>query len=683
MTICPQVMSLRIIYLWVSISLLGLISGGNIQEAFMPIKTLSIDIETFSSVNLAKCGLYRYSESEDFEILLFGYSIDHGPVRVVDLAAGEHIPAEILGALKDDNVLKTAFNAAFERICLSRFLGFPTGTYLSPESWHCTMVWSAYLGLPLSLEGVGAVLGLEKQKLKEGRDLVRYFCTPCAPTASNGQRIRNRREDDISRWETLRLYNIRDVEVEIAIQERLSVFPVPDSIWREYVLDQKINDRGVLVDTELVSKAIEIDEESSACLKSEMQRITALENPNSVIQLRTWLEDRGISIDSLGKKDVKAVLDEVPGEIRELLILRLQLSKSSIRKFKAISNSMCSDNRCRGMFQFYGANRSGRWSGRLVQMQNLVRNNLDDLDTARLAVKTCSYDELKIFYDDIPDLLSQLIRTAFISAPGTRFIVSDYSAVEARVLSWLAGEEWRQEVFRNNGDLYSETASKMFGGIKVSKHGPNSHLRQKGKQAELGCGYGGSVGALKAMGALELGMKEEELQPLVDNWRKANPHIVEFWWTVDAAAKKAVKEKVVTSAGPIRFSVQKGIMFIRLPSGRSLSYIKPRMGTNRFGSESITYEGVGQTKKWERIETYGPKLVENIVQAVSRDLLAFAMSNLVDCRITMHIHDELVIEAPHEVPVEEITRIMSMTPSWAEGLVLNADGYETDFYKKD
>jgi DNA polymerase len=954
---------------------------------------LAIDLETYSSTNLAKSGIYRYCEADDFEILLFAYSVEGKEVHVVDMAQGESIPDDILLALRDGSIIKWAFNAAFERICLSRFLGLPTGTYLDPVSWRCTMIWSAYLGLPLSLMGVGSVLGLGKQKLSEGKDLIRYFCTPCNPTITNGGRTRNDPDDAPDKWRLFIEYNRRDVEVELAIHQRLARFPVPDAVWDEYHLDQRINDRGVLIDGELVRSAIELDTLSRQELMSRMRELTDLENPNSVSQVKTWLSENGLEVDSLGKKDVKAALKDAPRQIQEVLELRLQLAKSSIKKYQAMENAACSDGRARGMFQFYGANRTGRWSGRLIQVQNLRQNHLEDLGTARALVGSGDYEAVKLLYGDVPDTLSQLVRTAFIPRKGYRFIVSDFSAIEARVLSWLAGETWRMGVFANNGDIYCATASRMFH-CEVSKHGENGHLRQKGKQAELACiaegqmvltdqglvpieyvttdhllwdgenwvshggvvykgrrevityggltatadhlvwiegksepvhlgiaatcgsrlvqtgdggkairvgadnidgetmecqdepllcaypvcgmpehpmagsfeldagkikgmpalfpaegdsdvarsqahgrkaamresegrwvsqlrctghplclfqcervrivphrrirtagqgdgdrshrqrqglrsrqlalrnpqgkqpkqaqycpqriqadtlavfvsggdpkafcrcrqkshhrgrhegcygekkklankqrtaglydirntgrhhrftvsgvlvhncGYGGSAGALKAMGALESGMTEGELKPLVDAWRQSNPNIVRFWWDVDEAAKQAVRNKTATSTHGIRFSYESGFLFITLLSGRRLAYVKPRIGANMFGSDCVTFEGVGATKKWERIDTYGPKLVENIVQAISRDLLCHAMQQLeaAGCRIVMHIHDEAVIEAPPDINLQSIETAMALVPDWAQGLLLNADGYETNFYKKD
>jgi DNA polymerase len=646
------------------------------------MKSLSCDLETYSSVNLAKSGVFRYCEADDFEILLFGYSIDSGDVHVIDLAKGKKIPDEILKALTDKSIIKWAFNAAFERICLSRYLGLPTGTYLPPESWRCTMIWSAYLGLPLSLMGTGVVLGLEKQKLSEGKELIKYFCTPCPPTMSNGNRARNHPGDAPDKWDLFIEYNKRDVEVELAIHNRLSRFPVPDFMWDEYHLDQRINDRGVLLDRELVESAINMDRIAREELMSKMRSITDLENPNSVQQLKGWLTNHGLAVDSLGKKDVKALLQDAPRPLQEVLELRLQLAKSSVKKYQAMEHVVCSDGRARGMFQFYGANRTGRWSGRLIQLQNLRRNSIEDLEGTRALVKSGNYEAIQMLYEDVPDTLSQLIRTAFIAAPGHRFLISDFSAIEARVLSWLAGEYWRMDVFKNNGDIYCASATQMFG-VQVEKHGTNGHLRQKGKIAELALGYGGSVGALKAMGALDSGMSEDELKPLVDAWRQSNPRIVQLWWDVDTAAIKAVRDKTTTTTHGIRFSYESGFLCITLPSGRKLAYVKPRIGTNKFGGASITYEGVGGTKKWERLDTYGAKLVENFCQSISRDLLSFSMRNLKDHRICMHIHDEVVIEAPADQNLPEIEKIMAITPSWAKGLPLNADGYETTFYKKD
>lgn len=646
------------------------------------MKTLEIDIETFSSVNLAKAGVYRYVEAPDFEILLFGYSVDGGEVNVIDLASGEKVPEEIFAALEDENVIKWAFNAQFERICLSRFLGYPTGTYLEPDSWKCSMVWSAYMGLTLSLEGVGVVLGLEKQKLIEGKDLIRYFCTPCKPTKSNGNRTRNLPQHDLGKWEQFKKYNIRDVETEMQIQNRLQKFPVPDFVWEEYHLDQEINDRGILVDRDFVEKCIEIDGVSRENLVSKMQELTNLDNPNSVVQMKDWLSNNGVETETLGKKAVAALINEVPDGMSEVLSLRQKLAKSSVRKYQAMQNSVCADGRVRGMFQFYGANRTGRFAGRLVQLQNLPQNHMEDLAEARGLVKNGDYEMLDFLYDDIPDTLSQLIRTAFIPSVDRTFFVADFSAIEARAIAWFAGESWRKDVFAQGGDIYCASASQMFG-VPVEKHGVNGHLRQKGKIAELALGYGGSVGALKAMGAIEMGLSEEELPELVSAWRSSNPNIVRFWWDVDSAVKKAIKEKTITTTHGIQFSCRSGMLFITLPSGRVLSYVKPRMGENKFGGESVTYEGVGGTKKWERLESYGPKFVENIVQATSRDILMYAMKTLRCCNIVAHVHDEIIIEADPRMSLEAVCEQMAKVPEWANGLLLRADGYTCDFYKKD
>ena len=646
------------------------------------MKNLSIDIETFSDVDLGKCGVYRYCESPTFDILLFGYAVDGGEIRVVDLASGETIPEEIRNALTDPSVRKWAFNSAFERICLSRFLGLPAGKYLDPDSWRCTMIWSAYMGLPLSLQGVGAVLGLEKQKLSEGKELIRFFCQPCAPTKSNGGRTRNRPVDAPDKWLAFKKYNLRDVEVEMAIQRRLEKHPVPETIWNEYHLDQRINDRGVALDMVLVKQAIEMDQRSREELTEEMQKLTTLQNPNSVQQMRQWLAGNGLETETLGKKAVAELIRSAPPEIRNVLTLRLQLAKSSVRKYQAMENAVCADGRARGMFQFFGANRTGRWAGRLIQMQNLPQNHLPDLSEARALVRVGDFEAVELLYGDVPDTLSQLIRTAFIPREGCRFIVADYSAIEARLTAFLANEQWRLDAFREGKDIYCASASAMFH-VPVEKHGVNGHLRQKGKIAELALGYGGAVGALKAMGALEMGIEEEELSTLVGAWRDANPAIVSFWWDVDRAALSAVADRTVSQTHGITFEYRSGMLFITLPSGRRLAYVKPKIGENRFGGECITYEGVGSTKKWERLETYGPKLVENIVQATARDILANALMGLSDCRVVMHIHDEAVIEAPPELSLQTVCDRMSRTPAWMPGLLLRADGYETEFYKKD
>ena len=646
------------------------------------MQTLSIDLETYSDQPLAKTGVYRYVESPDFEILLFAYSVDGGPVRQIDLACGEKIPSEILSALENETVTKWAFNANFERICLSHFLGYPTGDYLKPDSWKCSMVWAAYMGLPLSLEGAGAVLGLEKQKLSEGKDLIKYFCQPCAPTKSNGQRTRNLPKHSPDKWLAFKRYNIRDVETEMSIQARLSKYPVPDSVWEEYHLDQEINDRGVGLDMELVRQAIQMDGRSRSELTQAMKELTSLDNPNSVQQMKQWLADNGMETDTLGKKAVAELLKTAPPQLQKVLTLRQQLAKSSVKKYQAMETAVCSDGRARGMFQFYGANRTGRWAGRIIQMQNLPQNHLDDLSEVRGLVRAGGFDALEMLYEDVPDTLSQLIRTAFVPQENRKFIVADFSAIEARVIAWLAGEKWRQDVFAEGKDIYCASASQMFG-VPVEKHGVNGHLRQKGKIAELALGYGGSVGALKAMGALEMGLQEDELPALVSAWRQANPKIVQFWWAVDHAVMDAVTRKTTTKTHGIIFSARNGMLFITLPSGRSLAYVKPKIGENRFGGDCITYEGVGGTKKWERIDSYGPKFVENIVQATSRDILCYAMQTLRCCSIVMHIHDEVVIEADRRMSLQAVCDQMGRTPPWAKGLQLRADGYETDFYKKD
>ena len=646
------------------------------------MKTLSIDIETYSDVPLPKTGVYRYCESPDFEILLFGYSVDSGPVQVVDLACGEKIPAEIIVALEDESVIKWAFNASFERICLSRFLGYPTGEYLDPESWHCSMIWAATMGLPLSLEGVGAVLGLEKQKLTEGKDLIKYFCQPCAATKSNGGRTRNRPFHAPEKWETFKRYNIRDVETEMGIQHKLHKFSVPESVWEEYHIDQEINDRGVRLDMELVQQAIAMDARSREELTAAIKDITKLENPNSVLQMKQWLSANGVETDSLDKKAIAELLKNAPDKLASVLILRQQLAKSSVRKYHAMEKTVCADGRARGMFQFYGANRTGRFSGRNIQLQNLPQNHLPDLADARALVRSGDFDAVSLLYEDVPDTLSQLIRTAFIPREGTQFLVADFSAIEARVIAWFAGEEWRQKVFAKGGDIYCASASQMFK-VPVEKHGINGHLRQKGKIAELALGYGGSVGALKAMGAIDMGLTEDELPTLVDAWRQSNPRIVQFWWAVDRAVTEAVKYKHTTTEYGLTFSCRSGMLFITLPSGRNLAYVKPKLGTNKFGGTCISYEGIGPTKKWERLDSYGPKFVENIVQATSRDILLYAMRTLRNCSIVMHIHDEVVIEADPRMSLDAVCEQMGRTPPWAKGLLLRADGYATPFYKKE
>ena len=660
------------------------------------MKELSIDLETYSDVDITKCGAYKYAESDNFEILLFGASIDGGPVKVYDLACGDTVPEEILAALSDESVTKWAFNAAFERICLSNWLkrhhpahfhGYsipedPASKYLDPSSWRCTMIWSAYMGLPLSLEGVGAVLKLQDQKLKEGKDLIRYFCTPCKPTKSNGGRTRNLPQHDSEKWIRFKEYNRRDVEVEMAIKKRLAKYPVPDFIWDEYHIDQEINDRGIALNMSVVENAIAFDERSKEELTTAMQDITNLDNPNSVQQMKEWLSNQGVETESLDKKAVKELIKITDEQtVQDALILRQQLAKSSVKKYQAMQNAVCHDGRAHGMFQFYGANRSGRWAGRLIQLQNLPQNHLPDLDQARQYVIDGDYEMLDLLYDSVPSVLSELIRTAFVPRPGYKFIVSDFSAIEARVLAYLAGETWRSKVFAEGKDIYCASASQMFG-VPVEKHGINRHLRQKGKIAELALGYGGSVGALKSMGALEMGVPEEDLQPLVIAWRNSNPMITAFWWNVDRAVKTAITQRIKTEVRGIQFFYKSGMLFIQLPSGRRLAYVKPRIGTNQFGGESVTYEGIGPTKKWERIESYGPKFVENIVQAISRDILCYAMKTLQHCFIVGHVHDELIIECDPRVDLKSICEQMGRSPDWMPDILLRADGYETYFYKK-
>lgn len=662
------------------------------------MKSLSLDLETYSDLNLAKCGVYKYAESPAFEILLFGYAVDGGPVQVVDLAQGESIPEEILDALTDDTVTKWAFNANFERVCLSRHLtdlgrsldpfhdqhplSQECARFLNPAGWKCSMVWSAYLGLPLSLEGVGAVLNLDYQKMKEGRELIRYFCVPCKETKTNGGRTRNLPQHALDKWNLFKSYNKRDVEVEMTIQQRLQKYPVPEKVWEEYHLDQEINDRGIAIDLELARQAVALDAQSRESLMAALKERTGLKNPNSVLQMLDWLEQHGMKTDSLGKKNVQELLKTAQEPLRSVLLLRQKLAKSSVKKYQAMEMTACKDGRARGMFQFYGANRTGRFAGRHIQLQNLPQNHLPDLSEARELVRQGNYKALDMLYESIPDVLSQLIRTAFVPRKGMKFVVSDFSAIEARVISWLAGERWKSQAFAAGKDIYCSTASQMFG-VPVVKHGINGNLRQKGKIAELACGYGGSVGALKAMGALDMGIPEEELGNLVQSWRSANPHIVDFWWQVDGAVKTTIKQRIPVWVNNIRFFCQSGMLFIELPSGRRLSYVKPQIGENQFGGESVTYEGIGTTKKWERLESYGPKFVENIVQGISRDILCYAMQTLRCCAIVGHVHDELIIECPKDTSVDAICEEMGRTPPWAEGLLLRADGYECDFYKKD
>ncbi|HEO5884284.1 TPA: DNA polymerase [Streptococcus agalactiae] len=651
----------------------------------MPIKELSIDLETYCEVDLRKSGVYRYAEDDSFEILLLAVSVDNEPVTVYDLTK-EELPDEILQALVDDTIIKWAFNASFERICLSNWLKkhhpeLLSEGFLSPNSWRCSMVWSAYLGLPLSLEGVGTVLKLKEQKLKEGGDLIRYFCLPCKPTKVNGRRTRNFPSHSPDKWSAFIDYNQRDVEVELAIKEKLRNYPVPVFVWEEYHQDQIINDRGIGIDVDFVNAAIAIDGESKTKIQEELRKLTRLDNPNSVLQMIGWLREHGVTTDSLDKKSVKKLLKTVDEKTAQVLKLRQQAAKSSVSKYQAMMNCVCKDGRARGMFQFYGANRTGRWAGRLVQLQNLPQNHLPDLEEARKLFKTGDLEATELLYNT-QYTLSQLIRTAFVPSDRKKFIVCDFSAIEARVLSHLAGETWRSRVFEKGKDIYCMSASQMFG-VPVEKHGQNADLRQKGKIAELACGYGGAVGALKAMGAIDMGLEEQELQPLVDSWRQANPSIVLFWWDVDRAVKTAVKEQIQTETHGIQFEVRNGMLFITLPSGRKLAYVKPKMGENQFGGESVTYEGTGTAKHWERLESYGPKFVENIVQAISRDILAYSMRQLSEFKIVGHVHDEVIIECDQDQDLEEISTLMGIAPDWMSDINLRADGYECSFYQKD
>lgn len=644
------------------------------------MKQISIDIETYSSTNLNQTGVYRYANSQDFELLLFGYATDFGPVKVVDLTQGEKIPTEIIKALDDPTIIKSAFNAQFERVCLSRFVGHR----LKPVDWHCSRVWSATLGLPLSLRDVGTVLGLPRQKITAGKELVRYFCTPCKPTKSNQNRTRNFPYHAPDKWQQFKQYNQRDVEVEMEITQKLERFPVPKNEWENYWMDQDINDRGIRIDQQLVSNAIKCQEEFHNQYLKMSQQLTGLDNPNSPLQLKDWLNQRGVNTDSLSKASVAQLLQTTTDKVHQVLSLRQLLSKSSVKKYQAMQKAMCQDGRVHGLLQFYGANRTGRWAGRLVQVQNLPRNSMPDLEEARELVKQGNVPALAMLYDSVPDVLSQLIRTAFIPSKNHHFYVADFSAVEARVIAWLSNEKWRQESFAKNEDIYCASASQMFG-VPVVKHGINGELRQKGKIAELALGYGGSIGALKAMGATKLGLTDDELPPLVQMWRNASPHIVQFWWDVDKAAKECIKTHLPQTTHGMKFIYRSGCMFLRLRSGRYLCYPKPKIGTNRFGSESITFMGINTVKKWDRIETYGAKLVENIVQATSRDLLAEAMRRLeaTENTVVMHIHDEAVIDAPSNRSLDTMVQLMTEVPDWADGLILNAAGFVSDFYKKD
>lgn len=655
---------------------------------------ITIDIETKSDKDISKCGVYAYTDTPYFDILLFAYSIDGQPVQVVDTANGEEIPENVLAALADKNVVKRAFNCNFERVCLSKYLreNHPqyfqsysidvdtVGDFLNPESWHCSMIHARTLGLPSSLAEIGKVLGIEQQKMTEGKALIKFFCVPY--DTIDGVPQFHSPTDYPDKWEIFKAYNKRDVEAELEIDRKLSRFPVPDFIWQEFYLDQEINDRGILVDMQLADKAISLDAEAKEELTVEMKRLTDVENPNSVYQLLDWLETQGYKSDSLGKAQVQELIKTAKEPVRSVLRMRLQLSKSSVKKYTAMKNTACSDNRARGMFSFYGASRTGRWAGRNVQLQNLPQNHLPDLTEARELVKYGSFEDIQMLYDDVPDTLSQLIRTAFIPRQGMKFIVADFSAIEARVIAWLAGEEWRMKAFANGEDIYCASASKMFG-VPVVKHGENGHLRQKGKVAELACGYGGSVGAMKAMGADALGLSDTELKQIVTDWREASPHITELWWAVDRAVKKAIKEKTSTETHGLKFSYEAGFLFIELPSGRRLAYAKPRIGENQFGGESVTYMGINAQKKWDRLESYGPKFVENCTQGIARDLLMYSMQTLSHCFIVAHVHDEMIIEASKDMSLEKICQQMARTPKWAKCLILRADGYECEFYKKD
>ena len=649
------------------------------------MKKLSCDIETFSDVDLIRCGVYKYADSPNFEMLLFAYAVDDGDVNIIDVAGGEELPEEIIQAIKSDTVVKTAYNAQFERVCLSRYLKLPEGEYLNPQSWYCTAVQAAELALPLSLADVGSVLGLERQKMTEGKELIKYFCVPCKPTKSNGNRTRNRPCHDINKWETFKKYCMRDVDVERQIADKLKMYPISDEEHRLYVLDQIINDRGVLVDCELAGQAVKLNSIQTAVAVEQAYMITGLENPNSVTQLKQWLKENGVEIESLSKKAVKSLADETDGDVSEMLKLRLLMAKTSVKKYEAVIRSVCSDNRVHGMMRFCGANRTGRWSGNILQPQNLPQNHLPDLTLARDIVKDGDFEMLDMMFGNVPNVLSELIRTVLIPKPDHRFIVADFSAIEARVLAWIAGEQWRIDTFRNGGDIYCASASKMFK-VPVEKHGVNGELRQKGKISELACGYGGSVGALKNMGAVEMGVQENELQGLINDWRNANPHIVRFWYEVGNAAMKAIKEKTTVPLGKLVFAYERGILFIRLPSGRRLSYIKPRIGTNRFGGDSITYMGINSAKKWDRLETFGGKLTENIVQGTARDLLANALINAANAGYdtVFHVHDEIICEVPNGYgSVDELCKLMCIKPEWADGLPLNADGFECEYYKKE
>ena len=642
--------------------------------------TLAIDIETYSDVSLPDCGVHRYAASEQFEILLFAYSLNDEPTKIIDLASGEKMPDEIMKLLTDDSVIKTAYNAAFERNCINRYFGLS----LKPEGWRCTLVQASMLSLPLSLEGVGEALKLDKKKMSEGKELIRFFCMPCKPSKSNGGRTRNLPSDEPEKWALFKTYCIRDVDVEKQIRNKLSKFPIPDREQELYCMDQRINDRGIMVDPELITHAVACDLLYKETATKKAYEISGLENPNSVAQLKGWLARKGIEIDSLAKAAVEELVENTDGDVAEMMKLRLALSKTSVKKYEAMERSVCPDGRVHGLLQFYGANRTGRWAGRLVQIHNLPQNHMEDLELARSIVKEGRYDLVELLYDSIPDVLSELIRTAFVAKPGCRFIVSDFSAIEARVMGYLAGEGWVMEEFRGAGKIYEQTASKMFH-IPIEEITKGSPYRARGKVASLACQYGGAEGALISMGALNF-VEEDELKGLVQSWRTANPHIVNYWYEIDGAVKAAVKKRKMTTVGRVTVYYQSGMLKIALPSGRVLSYVRPRMTLNRFGSESVSYEGVGTNRKWTRIESYGAKFCENIVQATARDVLAEAMLRLEKkgFDIVCHIHDEVVLEVPEGTSsVEEVNEIMAVCPDWCEGLPLKAAGFESPFYKKD
>ena len=649
------------------------------------VRNLSIDIETYSDVDLSKCGVYKYVEG-DFHILLFAYAFDDEDVKIVDLACGEELPQEVLDAIDDPNVIKWAWNAQFERTCIGHYLG----RVLSPDSWRCSMVHAASLSLPLSLKEAAKALKTGEQKDKAGENLIRYFSVPCKPTKSNDGRTRNLPEHNPEGWQQFKDYCVQDVRTERDIRKRLEVFPLMEHEWDYYHMDQRINDRGVLIDKQLVEQAIACDLMLSDAMTKKAYELTGLENPNSVSQLKIWLQERGINVDSLGKKEVAAMITDLDKhscdqEALDMLKLRLQMAKSSVKKYQAADRCTCADGRARGLFQFSGANRTQRWSGRNIQLQNLPQNHISTLDEARELVKMGCFDMVESIYGNTPDILSQLIRTMLIAKPGCKFIVADFSAIEARVLAWLAGEEWRMEAFKNGEDIYCASASQMFG-VPVVKHGINGELRQKGKVAELACGYGGAAGALISMGALDMGLSEDELPDLIDDWRNSNPKIVQFWWDIEKAAIESIKDHKDRQVGRIGVSFSNNTLWLQLPSGRRLAYVKPKLQPNRFGRISITYEGLGQNNKWSRIETYSGKLVENITQATARDLLAEAMWRIENAGLDIvgHVHDEVILEVPEDgVTVEKVCQVMNQNPKWADGIVLNSAGYHGFYYFKD